>query len=487
MSSSLLVSSECPTCGAPLDFMEGANAVQCIHCKSNLLVTGRKQMLSYFVRPRLDIHRGVAKAMVAHKEAGQSCRMISPQLYFIPYYRLMGHDFRWESKPKERRTEEEYFPDRIGDPLSKTGKTIGEGVNQLFSLILGRNELPSYQSNPFSKDDHIPLNGISREEHEIVFQDQYIEKNFIGTLCKEFGLYSLGVRPAVLKLELFGKSTLESLGKVVRPDLPPAEAFERGMKTVGGHTLLFRQVLSWMLSLVYFPFWLMEVEVEGDHCMTVLDAVSETVIQLRTPHSLSESLSHLQTDEPKVIEFRPLVCPNCGWSLDVRKEDVIFYCNSCKKPWQIIGSGFTEVNDQVIVPSSFQSDMKAKYLPFWIIEVDMGIEKIERYFLPGFRYRRLKTLADIALALTKKNPSYTVSEHRDIEACGCYYDQEDAINLAKVIHAKIAFNSPGGTLSDQTSSLNSKKITLSWIPFHIQGDFGIDPFTGISISLPLLG
>jgi len=51
--SQLVVSTECPTCSGPLDFSEGSNAIRCPSCGSHLLVTGRKQVLSYWVKPRV--------------------------------------------------------------------------------------------------------------------------------------------------------------------------------------------------------------------------------------------------------------------------------------------------------------------------------------------------------------------------------------------------------------------------------------------------
>ena len=48
-----VVASSCPRCGAPLDFAEGSNAVRCAHCASMLLVTGRRRVLSYAIRPRV--------------------------------------------------------------------------------------------------------------------------------------------------------------------------------------------------------------------------------------------------------------------------------------------------------------------------------------------------------------------------------------------------------------------------------------------------
>jgi LSD1 subclass zinc finger protein len=477
MASTLLVSTECPTCGAPLDFMEGSNTVQCAHCKSNLLVTGRKQILSYFVRPKLDIHRGVARTMIAHKENGSPCRVVTPQLYFIPYYRLMGQDFRWETRPGAAQV----------DSLTEPEMPILNSVETWSDLIFGTKPSLLNKTEPTIEQILSHDKNHSKEGHEVLFQEQYVEKNFIASQCKELGLYSLGVRPSVLKLELFGKSSLDALGKVVKPDISPEEAFARGMKSAGGESLLYRQVLGRILSIIYFPFWVMEVEVEGVRRLTVLDAISESVIQLKAPLLQLESLSHPLTEEPSVIRFRPLVCPNCAWDLNVQREDVIFFCKSCKKPWQILADALVEIGCQVIVPIKPMQETEVKYLPFWIIEANSAHTGITRYFLPGFRYRRLKILSDLATSLTKMNPPFTVTDPQGIDSAGCYYDQEDAINMAKVAEAGLIIKSQNGYLVDQNIQIESHRILLTWIPYYIKGESLIDPFTGITLTRTLLG
>ena len=56
------VATECPLCGAPLDFLETKNAVRCGHCRSNLLVTGRRQLVSYIAPLQSDARAALATA-----------------------------------------------------------------------------------------------------------------------------------------------------------------------------------------------------------------------------------------------------------------------------------------------------------------------------------------------------------------------------------------------------------------------------------------
>jgi hypothetical protein len=447
--------------------------------------------------------------MIAHKEGGKPCRVVAPQLYFFPYFRLMGHDFRWEVKEKEapsRDSKQAVFTDDI---LSPSPSSLEESVSQWFNQVFVRQTpfpffpaLPEGSPPPFltrsALEKPVSLTPDRPEEKQaIIFEDQYVEKNFIGLMSHTLGVYSLGVRPQVLKLELFEKSAMERLGKIVKPELSPEEAFERGMKTPGGKKLLYREVLGRMLSLVYFPFWVIKVEVEGETLLTALDAVSESVIQLRAPVSLYEALEQPLTQEQKIVQFRPLSCPNCGWDLPVRKDDVIFFCQSCEKAWQMIGEGLLEIAYHVIKSSAVSAcgvshprEVKEggtlKYFPFWMVETGQSQTGILKYILPGFRYRRLKALADLAAALSRKSPDFVMADLRKLEAQGCYYDQEDAVNLAKVIQAGMMLKSSEGvkTLSADPFSVN--KISLALIPFHVNGETFVEPFTGTIFSRNLL-
>ncbi len=98
----LTVATECPSCGAPLDFAEGTNSLKCLHCQSNLFVTGRKQVLSYLVEPKLDEKLASALAIKEQRDRGRSeFRSVRSRLYFIPYYRMTGQDLTWEEAEKK--------------------------------------------------------------------------------------------------------------------------------------------------------------------------------------------------------------------------------------------------------------------------------------------------------------------------------------------------------------------------------------------------
>ena len=111
----------------------------------------------------------------------------------------------------------------------------------------------------------------------------------------------------------------------------------QGLSARGFEHVVYRQVLGRILSLIYFPFWVVELARNGERWLTVVDAVAECIVQPRAPLSLREALERPATDEPRTVGLRPLVCPNCGWALPVEPDDVIFFCGSCHRAWQIHG------------------------------------------------------------------------------------------------------------------------------------------------------
>jgi len=446
VASRLVVSTECPACGAPLDFTEGSTALRCDHCRSNLLVTGRKQVLSYAVTPKHAAQRAVAVTLATYRQNGVPCRVVQLQLYFIPYYRLTGHDFCWETVPPSKEEQEELLG-------------INEGTPVFVRLV-------------------------ERKEETVQFRDRYVEKNFVACDLVGAGLYSLGIRPAVLRLGLFRRETLEANGRIVSVTTSPEVALSQGLK-VDLQNVLYRQVLSQVLSVIYFPFWVVEVECQGEQRLTIVDAVAETVVTADAPLSLYTVLNRQPTAEPQVIGFRPLTCPNCGWDLPVKPDDVIFYCSSCSRAWQIEGQRLFEVSHQIAERLDTGKPQPIKHLPFWVLQAEIK-NRPWRFFLPAFRYRRLKFLSDLATNLSRRQPAYTVTNNALPELSGCYYDQGDALRLAQFTHVGLQAKSPEEIRAVQAEQLSIASGTLTWFPFHDQGYSLVDPFTKTSLPRNLL-
>ncbi len=511
-----VVSTECPTCGAPLDFNEGSNAVTCGHCRANLLVTGRKQVLSYYVRPQPDERRAVALAVMAQRNRGlKEFRGTEVQLYFIPYYRMTGQDFGWEEPPPQPRKPEDAELDGgvsgegegwkwlMEDP-STSG---GSGVLSVFAKVIGQllNE-PTVRSGdemqaaPLGQDEGEVKAGTGLQQPpaiaggrsdtfygkgKVVLNDRYVEKNFLACNLGGIGVYSLGIRPAVLKLGLFRKEAVSALGRTVAPSMGVAEAEAVGVKTALNPALLYREVIGKILSVIYFPFWVVRMESAGGPRVTILDGVTGAVINADAPPSVFDVLEHELEAEPEVTGFRPLTCPNCGGDLPVRPDDCIFFCKGCDRAWEIGGSTLSEVAYEIAcVPPGNQGE--ARYLPFWVFRTKTGDGDAVPFSIPAFRYRRLKFLVDMAISLSMLRPSYKLLEREGADLGGCYYDRADAAALAQFAAAAMASGDAETVGALGQDSLNITGATLTWFPFAVKGEYLIAPFGGMSIPKNLL-
>ena len=520
----VVVAADCPSCGAPLDFGEGSNAVTCSHCGSNLLVTGRKQLLSYSVSPRLDERKAVALAVMAQRNAGRGdFRGTTARLYFVPYYRMTGQDFSWEKPPPKPLPEEEYSGDMeqqsFGLPtIGRTGTTVfgnwaslldaaGDLIGTLFGKTSGRHQDIVYDpplnvpeenafgqgARKFSEElppgpnhGHRQPRGSLYENGDVVLNDRYIEKNFLACGLDGAGLYSLGIRPAVLRLELFRPATLKAAGNIVHPAMAPDTAESVGLKTAQDGQRLYRKVIGKTLSLVYFPFWFVEMESRGAPLVTVIDAVSEAVVKADAGVSIYETLNREYTDNPLTVGFRPLTCPNCGWDFPVKPENVIFFCKTCSTAWQICGSELCEVSYEVAGLLQPDGGCDVQYLPFWVLHAGEKKDGNFRFFMPAFRYRRLKFLLDLGLKISRLQPSYRVVDSKDLDLSGCYYDTEDAALLAGFVEAILETKVVGDIRTETREKLSLSGATLTWIPFRITGTYLSSPFGRISIPKNLL-
>lgn len=314
-------------------------------------------------------------------------------------------------------------------------------------------------------------------------RDRYVEKNFLACHLDGLSLYSLGVRPAVLHLTLFKREALEMQGKVVGVGLAPDAALTHGMKAADPQKILYRQVIGQILSVVYFPFWVIELEKKGEGRLQIVDAVSERVVQMDAPVSAYKGLDEHAAGTTEVIGFRPLTCPNCGWDLPAKPEDVIFVCVSCEKAWQIRGNDLYEVAYAIADAGALTEPVK--YLPFWVLEIQAGTDQLHRYFVPAFGCRRLRMLSDLARKISQKQPEYVLLKAPKPELHGCYYDQEDAAKLAQFIHAGLDKSSLEEADLEKIP-FHVKNATLTWFPFSERAGGLVDPFTGFSLPKNLL-
>ncbi|HEX7217123.1 MAG TPA: hypothetical protein VF578_23135 [Methylomirabilota bacterium] len=490
--SQVVVSTECPTCSGPLDFSEGTNAIRCPSCGSTLLVTGRKQVLTYWVAPKIRADVAGAAARTGRAQA----RVASRELFFVPFYRLTGHDFQWQDAPPRPAPEREApsmlfgggAADRpeididLGSILSWGADTLlGPRAGDIVRDALGEPRTPPRPIEPISVTT-LRAPKTSETDSTVQLLDRYVETSFPAANLAGLGVASLGVRTQALRVSLFEHERLASLGTMVRIQTDEVAALRQGLAARGFEHVIYRQVLGRILSVIYFPFWVVELSEGAERWLTVVDAVAESIVQSRAPIALREALIPQPGGELRTVGLRPLVCPNCGWALPLDADDVIFFCPSCSRAWQIRGVDLAEMPYEIARVGTDTGSAAAEHLPFWRLEAAAGSESA---WVPAFRCRRLKILHDLATRFTAKPPVYQAATGERPSARGCFYDAEDAALLARFAAAgrRLTPDAVKAVADDEPAFTGARLI---WIPFKREGQSLIDPYFGLALQEALL-
>jgi len=91
----LKVSATCPSCGAPFEFIEGANVSRCPFCNLPLLFQSPNSILSYYLQPKSNKRQIPFLVDRFRKEEGESLsrRIDEIKLYYLPYWRFTSEVF----------------------------------------------------------------------------------------------------------------------------------------------------------------------------------------------------------------------------------------------------------------------------------------------------------------------------------------------------------------------------------------------------------
>ena len=133
-----------------------------------------------------------------------------------------------------------------------------------------------------------------------------------------------------------------------------------------------------------------------------------------------------------------------------------------------------------------EKNKEIQYLPFWVFRAGDKEGRPFYVFAPAFRYRRLKTLVDLALTFTRLQPAYAVSEEKNEALTGCYYDSEDGLLLAALTQSLLNAKNIDGFRDALSREFSPTGATLTWFPFRIEGDHLAVPFCIMSIPRNLL-
>jgi hypothetical protein len=137
----------------------------------------------------------------------------------------------------------------------------------------------------------------------------------------------------------------------------------------------------------------------------------------------------------------------------------VFCCRSCRRAWEIEGTKLLDIRTQVAaVAPPLGRSAERRALPFWRV----GGARL----VPAFRFRRLKSLVDLASSYGERPPMIELDAGERPELVGAYFDQDDALTIARFV-------------GDRGSEVPEE---LVWIPYTSDGYSLVDPFFGLGLA-----
>lgn len=486
----LSVSTKCPSCGGELEFEHGSNAVSCRFCGSSHVVTGHGRALSYFIPEKISLKMAAGLALAKLNEKGGGWKLKEATLFFVPFHHFKGQDLYWEVEEKVVSEGDTGggFTFRIS---SFSGMSFG-GFMDGFDGVTGRGSMP-----------------LTEKRFEL--DTRHIDRTLPALDVPELKVFSLGLRPEVLKLSLFRKDAVLKRGQLSPVRVDGRDVEERGYAPRQSESVVARRVIGKTRSVIHFPFWVIEA-VKGagpEGAIAVVDGVSGDITNLNAPASMLDRLIDKDGDHYEVIGLRPLKCPDCGADLPVRPKDVVFFCAGCGKAWYINGTELIQVSYSVMPPKNGAA--VSEYMPFWVVEarVVSGTESIGnkyeltklapgvrvpteedkkiplRFFVPAFEIGNLKILSRFASSFTNSQPVWQDAGTQDsvtriTPSRGCFISPEDALELAPLtLFSLIPKGNKRALKFAQEAKVEVKEAVLALVPFtksrtdYVDGIFGI--------------
>lgn len=407
------VATTCPACDAPLDVVEGATSARCGHCGNRLLLPGRRRVMTYVVRAKTDAGRALEIARAAAPAARD------PEPWLLPYYRFTAEELRWQLPPAPVG-DEPAEPDPVRVP----------------QLVEGA-----------------------------------IERNFLACAWDGLGLYSMGVRTTALRLEPFRPDALPAGARVLGPETTPDAALAHALRATTPDLIAHRAVVCGVLSLVYFPFWIVPLGTADACRFAVVDASAGRLVTAEGPPRLRERLATAAAPPSSPVEPRVLACPNCGWDLPDDPDHVVFFCTQCMRAWRHVESRLDPMSHVVVPPRV--TGTPVQHLPLWLVETRGAARVSGPIAVPAFRHRARRLVVTLATQLTRKRPDPAGDIAPPQSPSGAYLDADDARTFARFVAA--------GIDRSAADSLELGDARLAWWPFERLAGSLREPFTRFAL------
>ena len=451
---------DCPQCGGDLVFEEEIEVVRCHYCGSTNQISGKSSHPRFMFPPRwTEVQcRHRISSLLSSKESW-CLKKQGLHLVYAPYWRTMGMVFHWLLGKKEA--------------VSTAGTRSWDDAKELKTKLFDFS-FPAYKE-------------------------------------PDLDLLSLGVRTSAIPLQLF-HHTRFSGPEIV---LPVAVSLQEAMKhsnsflTYGFSDQNFRvefkdtQLVGEIYSLVYFPFWVLEVEGKDRSGLLIIDGVAnrirktlwdQNVASFFQEHTPSEAAANFSD-----LRLIPFVCPVCGWDLPFSPTSKTHVCATCTRAWVENAGRYQEVDYEIAAgPEKFEHAIR--YMPFWDLRTQIhtpdgffknrsdlrkllpnlpvgreggkGAQSIQ-FLIPAFKIRNTKALSKLANLFCVNPPSQKLRAKEALEKEkfeGVCLGGEEAEQMARVVLISMVprYNRRARNVVKK-SKITVETTRLIYYPFYRKG------------------
>ena len=464
---------DCPQCGGDIVFDEEIEVVRCDYCGSTNQISGKSGHPRFMFPPRWTEEK--CRHRVTSLLSGKvswSLKKKGLHLVYAPYWRTIGMVFHWLLGKKEH----------ISPTSGRSWDDAKELKTKLFDF-----SFPAYKE-------------------------------------PDLDLTTLGVRTSAIPLQLFHHTRLAG-PEIVLPvevSLQEAMKYSSSFQTYGFSDRNFRvefkdtQLVGEIYSLVYFPFWVLEVIGNDRRGLLIIDGVAnrirktvwdQDVASFFQEHNPSEGAVHFSD-----LRLIPFVCPVCGWDLPFSPTSKTHVCATCTRAWVENAGRYQEVEYQLVaVPEKFQHP--TRYMPFWDLGIQIhtpdrvlqnrsdlrtllpnlpvvresgnGAQSI-RFLIPAFKIRNTKALSKLATLFCVNPPSQPLRAKEGLEKEkfeGVCLGGEEAEQLARVVLISMVprYNRRARNVVKK-SKITVETSRLIYYPFYRKGLYFREASSNLSIQ-----
>ena len=415
---------DCPQCGGDIVFDEEIEVVRCKYCRSTNRISGKTGLPRFMLSPRWTAEKCQQRlSRLLGRKKSLSLKKKRLQLIYAPYWRTKGLVFHWALGKKHA--------------VSKAGTRSWDDAKEL--------------------------------------KTRNFDLSFPAYKKPDLGLDTLGIRTAAIPLQLFHQSKLSGTDMVLPPEVSLQNAIEHsnGFLSFGFSDgslkveLEDTQLIGEVYSIVYFPFWALEVGTKEESGLLIIDAVANRIKRTVWEQDLTSFFKGASTDVSGAdfgkLHLIPFTCPVCGWDLPYSPESKNHICSTCDRAWTEKNGSYKEVDYQMVaIHSNFDRD-SIHYMPFWDLKIqictpdavlrtradlkklapslqlDKGAANVSdsiRFLIPAFKIRDIKSLSKLATLFCSSPPgrSFRAKKRSENERFqGVFLAGREAEEMARVV------------------------------------------------------